>query len=241
MLMSEFKNAFQYTKGLINKNTNTLILVVACLIPIVNIFVLIRYVDKIVSEPSITIKPPKLEKPNWTNLILSILKIVVVALVWLLIVIALLLPVGLISGAGPLGAFTGLMTLVEEFSAKFIAAAIGGAVIVFVVGIFAVMSEVNMLKRRKLSDAFAFKNLLNNISKIGWPRYLLFIVTLLISMAIVLCITAQIGNNLEIGIFTVSIAGILALLPASFLARTISLLYDKYNLPPPPPPPPPPI
>jgi hypothetical protein len=234
MLTSEFKNALEYTKGLFNKDQ--LILVIACLIPFLNLLLLVRYVNKIVVEPSNSNKPPKLVKPNWTELAFSILKIVVVALIWVLIALAVIVPVGLILGAGLLGGVFGLMTLVEKFTAKVMAAAVAGAVILFVVGLFAVISEVNMLKRGKLMDAFAIKDLLGNISKIGWLRYILYIVSLFVTWAIIVFITGQVGDLADIGIFTVSVAGILALLPATFLARTISVLYDRYNLPPPPPP-----
>jgi hypothetical protein len=237
VLTLEFKNAYQYTKGLINKNINTLILIVAFLIPFVNIFVLIRYVDKIVREPSSTIKPPNLVKPDWTDLVMSMIKILVVALFWGLVALVLILPVGFIFGVGALGGFTGLMNLVESFSAKSIPAAVGSGVILCIVGIFAVMSLVNMLKTRKIKDAFAFKDLLGSISKIGWLRYILYVVTVVVVWAIILFITAQVGNLTDIGIFTVSVAGILALLPATFLARTISVLYDQHNPPLPPPPP----
>jgi hypothetical protein len=229
MLMSEFKNAYQYTKLLINKNLDSLILVVACLIPVVNIFVLIRYLEKIVSEPSNSLKPPKLEKPNWTALIMSLLKILIVAAAWLIVAVVLIVPVGMILGAGAIGGLMGLIRFIESFSTRQLAAGVGAAVIVFVISIFAVISIVNMLKHKNVKDAFAFKDLLNNISRIGWPRYILFNITILVTAAVILCIAAQIGNNVEIGILTVSIAGILALLPASFFAKTISLMYDKNN------------
>ncbi|XHH09659.1 MAG: DUF4013 domain-containing protein [Candidatus Bathyarchaeia archaeon] len=228
MLTTEFKNAFEYTKKLLNKES--LFLFIACLIPFVNLVVLVRYVYKIVNEPSNTIKPPNLVKPDLTELIMSLIKIIAVAAVWLVIALALIVPVSLIFDAGTLGGIFGLMTLVENFHAKSMAAAIGAAVILLVISVFAVISEVNMIKRKKLMDAFAVKDLLGKISKIGWHRYLLFVFAVLVTWAIILFITSQVGNLVEIGVFTVSVAGILALLPVAFFARTISVLYDKNSL-----------
>ncbi|MGD6851178.1 MAG: DUF4013 domain-containing protein [Candidatus Bathyarchaeia archaeon] len=235
MLTSEFKNAYQYTRGLITKDQ--LILIIACLIPFLNIFVLIRYVDKIVREPSNSIKPPRLVKPNWTELVMSILKIAAVAAVWGVIAVALMMVIGLACNIGLLGGATSMMNFIEESNPKVFAAALGSIAVFCAISIFGVMSEVNMLKSRNFMAAFAFKDLLSRISRIGWVRYILFIVTLVVTWLIVVFIGSQIGNFLEIGYFTVSLVGILALLPVTFLARTISLLYDQYYLPPPPPPP----
>jgi hypothetical protein len=236
MLTSEFKNAFQYTKGILNKDQ--LILFIACLIPVINFIVLMRYVDKIVTEPSNNVKPPKLVNPNWTELIMSLIKILVVALFWGLIALVLIVIIGAVSGAGLLGGFTGVMTLVEKFTAKSMVAAVGAAIVLCIVGLFGVMSEVNMLKsNKKIKSAFAFKDLLHNISKIGWLRYILYVVSLVVVWAVLVFVSSTISDFINLNIFAISLIGILGLLPLTFLARTISLLYDQHNPPLPPPPP----
>lgn len=227
MLTSEFKNAFEYTKKLLNKES--LFLFIACLIPFVNLVVLLRYIYKIVSEPSDTIKPPKLVKPVVTELLLSLLKIAAVALVWLVVAVVLIVPVGLIFDMGALGGLFGLLTLIEKFSARSIAGAVVVAVVFFVISILAVISEVNMIKNGKLMTAFNFKELLGTIARIGWIRYILFIFAVLFSWVVIIFVTSQVGRLAEIGVLTVSLAGIIALLPAAFFSKTISLLYDENN------------
>ncbi|MCW3999494.1 MAG: DUF4013 domain-containing protein [Candidatus Bathyarchaeota archaeon] len=235
MLTSEFKNAYQYTLGVIEKNQY--ILIIACLIPFLNILVLIRYVDKIVKQPTNSTKPPRLTKPNWAELVMSLLKIAAVGALWGVIAVALMAVVGLGFGVGIFGGFGSILRLAEEFSANVLGAALASMAVFFVVGIFAVISEVNMIKRQNLMAGFAFKDLLGSISRIGWVRYLLFIFASLVSWLIVIFVSSQLGNFLHIGLFAVSLMGIFALLPITFLARAISVLYDNYQFPPPPPPP----
>lgn len=224
MLTTEFKKAFEYTKGLLNTRKETLILFVLCLIPIINIFVLVRFVNKIIVEPSSNTTPPKLENPNWNELIMSLLKIIVVAIIWVVIMVVIIVSFSLIIGAGMLGGLGGMMTLIEKFTAGSIIAAIASIIVICATGIFAVMSEVHMIKKRNLNAAFNFKELLWNIQKITWPRYILFILTALIIFGIIIRITMFIDNPI-----TLAIIGILYILPVTFLAKTISVLYDQNN------------
>jgi hypothetical protein len=226
MLNAEFKNAFNYTKGLLNTKKESLILFVLCLIPIINIFVIVCYVNKIVAEPSNTATPPKLENPNWSQLIISLLKIAAVAVVWVIIAAAIIIIFSLIVGAGLLGGIGGMMTLIEKFSAKSIIAATASIVVIFVVAMFALISEVSMIKQNNLNAAFNFKGLILNIKKITWPRYLLFMLTTMVTFGIVIRILMFIDSPV-----TICLAGILYILPVTFLAKTISVLYDKYNPP----------
>jgi hypothetical protein len=229
LLMAEFQKAFQYTKGLIGKDMASIILYIAALIPFVNFFVLARYVDKIVSEPSNSIKPPRLVNPKWMELIMSLLKIIVVALVWGLIAVVLIVPVGLIFGAGLLGGVASMMTLVEKFTARSFGAGIVGFIILVVISLFAIISEVNMLKKGKnLTAAFSFKDLLDKILKIGWLRYLLYTVSLLVAWAIAIFFTSVAGDYL--GIFAISVLGIITLFIGTFFAKTISVLYDQNSV-----------
>ena len=167
----------------------SIIVIVASLIPFINIFVLVRYVDKIVSEPSNSAKPPKLVNPNWTELLISLIKIIFVGIVWGIIVIVLLAPIGFVMGRGALGGVTSLMNLVEKLQVEALPAGIISFIILVVVGMFAIMSEVNMFKRGKsLNAAFAISELLNKIKQIGWVRYILYTLILLVVWAIALFI-----------------------------------------------------
>jgi hypothetical protein len=85
--------------------------------------------------------------------------------------------------------------------------------------LFAVIIEVNMLKYgKKLKYGFAFKDLLNNISKIGWLRYILSVVSLVVVWLSYFTST-KVADFIDINL----------LLLMSFFARTISLLYDHPN------------
>jgi hypothetical protein len=225
LLTAEFQKAFEYTKGLIGKDLPSIIVIVASLIPFINIFVLMRYVDKIVSEPSNSTKPPKLVNPNWTELLISLIKIILVGLVWGIIAIVLLAPVGFIIGRGALGGATSLMNLVEKLQVESLPAGIIGFIILVIVGLFAIMSEVNMFKRGKsLNAAFAFRELMDKIQQIGWVRYLLYTFSLLVVWAIAIFITSQSGNYIEF--FSLSVLGILTLFIGTFFAKTVSVMYD---------------
>jgi hypothetical protein len=171
-----------------------------------------RYVDKIVSEPSTNLNPPKLVNPNWAELIVSLLKIIAVALVWTVIAVVLIVPVGLIFGLGALGGITGLATFATKFSLSRLGVAIGGFVIIAVISLFAIMSEVNLLKKGKnMMAAFTFNELLSNIKKIGGVRYILYTVSFLILWALTIFVSMQIGNFTDLSILVVSLMGILTL------------------------------
>lgn len=226
MLIAEFKNAFNYTKGLLNTKKESLILFVLCLVPIINIFVIVRYVNKIVAEPSTTATPPKLENPNWSLLIISLLKIAAIAIVWVIIAIAIIAVFSLIAGVGMLGGLFGMINLIEKLTARSIFAAVISIIVIFAVAMFALISEVRLIKQNNLNAALNFKDIFLNIKKITWPRYFLFMLTAMVTFGIVIRILMFIDNPV-----TLCLAGILYILPFTFLAKTISLLYDKYNPP----------
>jgi hypothetical protein len=228
MLTSEFQKAFEYTKGLIRTDLASIILFLACLIPYVNFFMLMRYVDKIVSEPSANTSPPKLVNPNWTELIVSLLKIIVVGLVWGIIAAILIVPAGLILGISALLGSLSIVGLLTRFSLAILGVTIYAFIVIVAVSLLAIMSEVNMLKNGKnLNAAFAISDLMNKISKLGWLRYILFALCFSIAFGIITIISSGLGILLNLDVFTVSLVGIFGLFVTTFFAKTISMLYDQ--------------
>jgi hypothetical protein len=178
MLTSEFQKSFEYTKGLIRTDLASIILFLACLIPFVNFIVLMRYVDKIVSEPSTSASPPKLVNPNWGELIVSLIKIIVVAIAWVIIAVILLVPAVLAIGIGAVIGALSMTAFFSHFSLAVLGIVVYALVVAIVVGLFAILSEVNMIKNgKKIGSAFAINELINKITKIGLMRYIIYAVS----------------------------------------------------------------
>lgn len=97
------------------------------------------------------------------------------------------------------------------------------AIIIFVLAIFVLLFSwigiVHMFKTKSFSKAFAIRDILSIISKIGWLRYVGFIIVAVILGGIVSIFSS-------IPIIGWLISAFLGLLLYIFLARTIGLMYD---------------
>jgi len=225
--------SIEYTKKLFIDLGRLVILIVLSFIPIVNL-VVAGYAWRVIRESPSSKDPPPLERYGemWVNG----LKIAVAAFIYMIIPIIIIF-----SGVGIRGAFFPVLT------AAGIIAILVGIAIAFFLAIILATGIIHMIKNNSFGKAFAFGDILAVIKKIGWGKYIGWIVIIFI-LAIIVA-----------GIGSIPLAGWLIALVIHpifnvFVARSAALIYcegapevcappvaPSVSIPTPPPPPPPPI
>jgi hypothetical protein len=235
-LSDDLNQASQYTGSIFQRIGELIILFIISIIPIVSL-IAIGYYARIVRDSPSSKKTPKLE--SYTDMFIEGLKIFVVAIIWaiIIIIIAVIIAIPLII-LGVVSAFT---SSTNFFSIGWIFA-LGAylvifGVIAFLLGIVAFIGIIHMIKNNSFGKAFAFREIIGVIGKIGWLRYLAFFVIFFVASAILGIIVSALS---PVGWI---IGALLSVLLGLFASRTIGLLYDGaigFNTPPSSVPPPPP-
>lgn len=221
MSFSEKLNqAIQYTGTIFQRLGELILLFIVSIIPIVD-FIAIGYYVRVVRDSSASREVPKLER--YGDLFVEGLKVFAVAIIWALIIAVIsvviatpFVAVALIDMfANPAGVLNaGWILAFGAFFAIF-------AVIAFLLGIFAFMGIIHMVKQNQFGKAFAFGEIFGMIGKIGWLRYMAYFVVLFIVSAILSAITGALG---PIGWI---VGALLSVLVGLVFARTIGLMYDQ--------------
>jgi len=207
-ISSIFSNAFGYTKRMAADVGRLIILIVLSIIPIVN-FIVAGYGAKVVREPPESVEPPSLK--GYVDMWIQGLKIVVATIIWMIV------PIVLISlGFGLSAAF---YSYPATFGAWVVLGAVGVAV-AFLIAIIMSMALVHMVKHDRFGKAFAIGEILEIIRRIGWGKYILWVV---VTFVIGLVLSA-IGNIPYVG-WLISL--IIAPLFIVFVARSASLIYSE--------------
>ncbi len=216
-LSDDLTKASEYTRSIFQRIGDLLILFVISIIPIVN-FIALGFYSRIVRDQSASKNPPTLE--GYTDLFVDGLKIFAVAIIWAIIVLIISLIVGIPFLVAAFGSFTTL-----NFTAGYLLVVLLPYlalvfVIAFFVGIIAFMGIVHMFKRNSFGKAFAFTEIFNVIGKIGWGRYLAFLLLYFVANGIVSLFT--------FGLYPLGwvISAFLSVLVSIFFIRTIGLMYD---------------
>ena len=186
-------NSFEYAKKLLGDFGRLIILIVLNLIPFVN-WIVVGYDVKVVRESPESVVPPKLEK--YGELFVDGAKVFFASLVYMLIPL-ILIGAGLGSFIGALdmeggpgfmtrGLPTGLpMQSLSILGGTGLVLLLIGAIVAFVMLIILAAGIAHMIKCGKFSKAFAFGEILHLIGRIGWGKYLAWIVLVVIISAIV--------------------------------------------------------
>jgi len=218
-----------------------LLLFILTLIPIVNILTL-GYLGRVMADSPDSRQPPKLEK--YSDMFVDGLKYLAAIIIWAIPIIVGAIIVGVLvftsivsSTAYSIGGTLTNTTYWQNFNWTNWRQALGHnpvvtgvfalgiiiAIIVFVFAVFILLFSwigiVHMFKTRSFSKAFALRDILSIISKIGWLRYVGFII-----VAVILGGIASIFSSIPIIGWLIS--AFLGLLLYIFLARTIGLMYD---------------
>ncbi len=203
-----FQNAFDYAKMMAKDAGRWIVLIILGVIPIVNL-VVFGYGARVVKETPGSSSPPALER--YMDLWVKGLMVVIVYVIYALIPLILL---GL--GIGSLVAGIVVFPLALVGAVVFIVA---GIVLAFLVAIISSMGIVHMIKNDQFGKAFAFKEITEIIRKIGWGRYLLW----LVAVFVIGLIFGALGNIPYIGWLITVI-----LIPpyTVFIARSAGLIYE---------------
>ncbi|MCJ7506411.1 DUF4013 domain-containing protein [Candidatus Bathyarchaeota archaeon] len=224
-LAENLSNSFEYAKKLFSDAGRLIILIVLDIIPVVN-WIVVGYATKVLRESPGSDTPPKLEK--YSDLFIEGAKVFFASLVYMII------PIGLI--AAGIGSFIAAMIMKggpDFFSREFkpgeiflfggagLLFVIIGAILAFIMLIVVAAGIAHMTKTGSFGKAFAFGEILGVIRKIGWGRYLAWIV---IAAAISALVGAVAGAVPFIGWL---IRGIISPALMVFFFRSLGLLYSE--------------
>jgi len=191
-----FSDSFEMAKKLVDDFGRFLLLIVFGMIPILD-FIVVGYGYKIIRSG----KNELPELNNYFDLFISGLKIVVVAIIYFII------PISIIFATLGLGLSFILAPIM------FIAISL-----LFLMAIVAAIGIVHMIVNENLTKAFALGEIMEIISRIGWSKYILW---LLVIFAISLFLSA-IQSIPYVGWL---IVGILSPFYTVFIARASYLIY----------------
>jgi hypothetical protein len=223
-------NSFDYAKKLLREIGRLVVLIVLDVIPIIN-FVVMGYFAKAIRESPASNDVPKLE--GYGDMFVQGLKVAVVGFLYMIIPLVLIVSGGF-SLFGPywmMDAHYGWGPwMMGSIGAVLI---IVGIIVGFFLAVIAAIGIVSMIKSSSIGKAFAFREILNAIRKIGWGKYVAWLVVMFILGAIV----GTIGGIPYIG-WLISL--IISPIYGVFAARSAALIYSESGAeayyPPPPPP-----
>jgi len=221
-------NSFEYAKKLFSDLGRLAILVVLDIIPIVNLIVL-GYMTRVVKETPMSLEPPPLR--DYGDMFIQGLKVAIAIFLYMLVPVILIV---LGVGAFIFAAF-GMRMFYPAFGAMGIGLLIVGIILAFAIAIIMAMAIVHMVKNNSFGKAFAVGEILGIVGKIGWGKYILW----LIMMFIIAVVVGAIGSIPLIG-WLISL--IVAPIFSVFFGRSAALIYSQavppLGVPPAPPAPP---
>jgi hypothetical protein len=217
-LSENLNSSFNYAKALASDIGRYVILLVLNIIPLVNLTVT-GYGARIIKTTPEVNELPKLER--YGDMFIDGLKIAVAGFIYMIIPAIL---VGL--GAGSV--FAGVSGLGPNLMAgRFVLAGFGallllvGLVLAFVFAIFFAMGIAHMLRTNKFGKAFAFGEIRQIIGRIGWGRYVAWLVVFFVIAVVLGAVTGGIGFP-----FGSIISVILGPFLVAFFFRSIGIMYS---------------
>jgi hypothetical protein len=222
-------NSFEYTKKLFSNWGRLVILIILDIIPIVNL-IAIGYFAKVVHESPSSEDVPKLER--YGNLFVQGLKIAIALVLYMIIPLAFVLGGVAFVGVPWMMRGAGYGMNMWAMNPLGIVLIIIGIIVAFFIAIVAAIGIVHMIKLDRFGKAFAFGEILQIIGKIGWGRYVAWIIIMIIISMIVGGIGAIPYVGWLISLIISPVFGV-------FAARSASLIYTEAAPPTQYPPPPP--
>ncbi|MBS7643250.1 DUF4013 domain-containing protein [Candidatus Bathyarchaeota archaeon] len=210
-LDENFSDSAGYAKKMFTYLGRLLILIVLNFIPIVN-FIVEGYMWRVVHSTPSSKDPPQLE--HYGEMWVNGLKIVVVSLIYMIIPIIIIL----------FGTWELIVrTMIHGLQLRFltitgIIAIFIGIVLAFLLSIILAMGIVHMIKHNNFGKAFAFREILSIIKKIGWGKYMAWLAIVFIVMMVVHAISRIPGVGWLISIVITPVFYV-------FVSRSAALIY----------------
>ncbi len=214
-------DSFVYAKKMFTDAGRLIILIVLNIIPIVNL-VVAGYLGRVVKESPSSSEPSKLT--GYVDLFILGLKVAVAIFIYMLIPTILLV----------LGAFSILMPFMPwgmpfdrmPFMPMILPSALGllivivAAVLIFFITIIMAIAIVHMIKANSFGKAFAVGEVLSIINKIGWGKYILWLIIMLVCALVV----GALGRIPVVGwLFSAIISPVFGV----FMGRSAALIYTE--------------
>jgi len=224
-LAENLSSSFEYARKLFTDVGKLIILIVLDLIPFVN-WIVVGYAARVLKESPGTDAPPKLEE--YGNLFVDGAKIFFASLIYMLIPL-LLIGAGVGSFVAAMLAAGGPDFVVRGFTpgAMFLLGGTGlvlvlvGVVVAFLMLIILAAGVAHMIKTGKFGKAFAFGEIFGVLGKIGWGRYLAWVILVAIIAVIV---GAVVGAIPYVGWLISAIVGPALIV---FFFRSLGILYSE--------------
>jgi len=211
-LTENLNNSLEFTKKLFSDFGRLIILIIIDLIPLAN-WIVVGYAARVLRESPGSDSPPKLEK--YGELFVDGAKIFFASLVYMIIPLILI-------AAG----FGGVIASTDMTRGALLMGGVGlvltliGIILVFVSLILLAAGIARMIKTGKFSKAFAFSEILGVIRKIGWGKYIVWII-------LVWIIHMILGAAFALPIIGWLITVVLGPGISIFFARSLGILYAE--------------
>ena len=224
-LAENLSNSFEYARKLFGDIGRVIILIVLDLIPLVN-WIVVGYAARVLRESPGSNTPPKLEK--YGDLFVDGAKVFFASFVYMLIPL-LLIGAGVGSFVAAMVAAGGPDFFLRRFTpgAMFLFGGTGlilvliGVVVAFFMLMILAGGIAHMIKTGKFGKAFAFGEILGVLGKIGWGRYLAWVILVAVIAAIVGAVAGAIPY---VGWLISAIIGPALIV---FFFRSLGLLYSE--------------
>jgi len=211
-LTENLNNSLEFTKKLFSDFRRLITLIVIDLIPLAN-WIVVGYAARVLRESPGSDSPPKLEK--YGELFVDGAKIFFASLIYMIIPLILI-------AAG----FGGVITSTDMTRGALLMGGTGlvltiiGFILIFVLMILLAVGIAHMIKTGKFSKAFAFSEILGVIRKIGWGKYIVWVIVVVIIYMIL-------GAAFTLPIIGWIIAVVLGPAISVYFARSLSILYAE--------------
>ena len=224
-LSQNLNNSFEYAKKLFSDFGRLIILIILDLIPIVN-WIVIGYAARVLKESPGADAPPKLE--DYGGMFVAGAKVFFAALIYMIIPL-ILLAAGIGSMAAAMFPTFGPDFVMSGFSPAqfFMFGGIGlsliilGVIVAFFMLIVLAAGIAHLIKTGSFGKAFAFGEIFRLIGKIGWGKYLAWVILVAIIAGMV---GAIVGSIPYVGWL---IQAIIAPALSVFFFRSMGLLYSE--------------
>jgi hypothetical protein len=167
-ITENLNNSLEFSKKLFSDLRRLVILVVIDLIPLAN-WIVVGYGARVLRESPGGDAPPKLEK--YGELFVDGAKIFFASLIYMIIPLILVA-----AGFGGVIASSDMTKGALLMGGTGLVLAITGVILIFVLLILLAAGIAHMIKTGKFSKAFAFSEILGIIRKIGWSKYIVWII-----------------------------------------------------------------
>jgi hypothetical protein len=217
-LTQNLNNSFEFAKRLLSDGGRLIILIVLDIIPIVN-WIVVGYAARVLRESPGTETPPKLER--YGEMFVDGAKVFSASVIYMLIPIILI-------ATGGVSLFASMLPIESRMAVPAVMVGGGGAILLSVgvlLGILMLLllavGMAHMLKTGKFGKAFAFGEISGIIGRVGWARYLGWIVVVVFISVIIAGVAGLIPYVGWV------ISAVISPLLSVFVFRSLGLLYNE--------------